>query len=504
MVGLGDHNAQRVDLLMGDRITLRETVWIVEEEAYAARVAWNHSIGLSQETYQELQTHRDHVYAHETHLQTYQTQLQLQSTLIQTQHQVSETRFQMQQTAMAKLRETDRGRQAQLTEALRCQRHEAEEGRHAARVASYREQLMRRDSPGRMSITPDHQEATGTRGFTLMPVRLPKLAIHLGTNFVSTETEKVPNTYSGLPDNIMSKVKSARPQTLDETIELGQRIKWIKSYAPYARDRLISKMKSRRHHHETTTTFQENLGRECARRAPKSTGNTNATNNRSGNGPNPKGNGCFECGNPGHFKRDCPKLKNKNGGNGNAQGWVYVVVIKRNGNAVGNTGLKHRHDLMPVELGSFDAIIGMDWLRRHHAKIMCDEKLVRVPFGNENLDLRGAENINHQEMKILNSTSRGTYISSRDIPEVFPREVISCSKVQEYMAKGCHVFLAQISAIKEDDKSEGKQVKDVPIVRDFPEVFPEDLPGLPPVREPRSYSSKRRMAHSECASTTGS
>ncbi|GKD38357.1 putative reverse transcriptase domain-containing protein, partial [Tanacetum coccineum] len=39
-----------------------------------------------------------------------------------------------------------------------------------------------------------------------------------------------------------------------------------------------------------------------------------------------------------------------------------------------------------------------------------------------------------------------------------------------------------ISVKKEEDKSEGKQIKDVPIVRDFPEVFPEDLPGLPPTR----------------------
>nr|GFB75572.1 reverse transcriptase domain-containing protein [Tanacetum cinerariifolium] len=44
------------------------------------------------------------------------------------------------------------------------------------------------------------------------------------------------------------------------------------------------------------------------------------------------------------------------------------------------------------------------------------------------------------------------------------------------------VYLAQISATKEDDKPERKQVKDVPIVQDFPEVFPEDLPGLPPAR----------------------
>ncbi|GKD58752.1 putative reverse transcriptase domain-containing protein [Tanacetum coccineum] len=47
------------------------------------------------------------------------------------------------------------------------------------------------------------------------------------------------------------------------------------------------------------------------------------------------------------------------------------------------------------------------------------------------------------------------------------------------MAKGCHIFLAQISAKKEEDKSEGKQLKNVPIVQDFPEVFPEDLPDIP-------------------------
>ncbi|GJV55205.1 putative reverse transcriptase domain-containing protein [Tanacetum coccineum] len=53
-------DSQRVDLLIGDRMTLQETVWIVEEETYASREAWAHSIGLSQATHQELQTHRDH------------------------------------------------------------------------------------------------------------------------------------------------------------------------------------------------------------------------------------------------------------------------------------------------------------------------------------------------------------------------------------------------------------------------------------------------------------
>nr|GEV84448.1 putative reverse transcriptase domain-containing protein [Tanacetum cinerariifolium] len=50
------------------------------------------------------------------------------------------------------------------------------------------------------------------------------------------------------------------------------------------------------------------------------------------------------------------------------------------------------------------------------------------------------------------------------------------------MAKGCQIFLAQISAKKEEDKSEGKQLKDVPVVQDYPEVFPKDLSGLPLAR----------------------
>ncbi|GKG04638.1 hypothetical protein Tco_0315025, partial [Tanacetum coccineum] len=97
------------------------------------------------------------------------------------------------------------------------------------------------------------------------------------------------------------------------------------------------------------------------------------------------------------------------------------------------------------------------WLRRCHTVIVCDEKLVQVPYGNETLTFCG--------------NGRESWLT-----------VISCSKAQEYIAKGCQVFLAQISAKKEEDKSEGQQIKDVPIIRDFPEVFPEDLPGLPPAR----------------------
>ncbi|GJW77106.1 hypothetical protein Tco_0138788 [Tanacetum coccineum] len=72
--------------------------------------------------------------------------------------------------------------------------------------------------------------------------------------------------------------------------------------------------------------------------------------------------------------------------------------------------------------------------------------------------------------------------SSTRRERISTNQLTSCSKAQEYMAKGCQVFLAQISAKKEEDKSEGKQLKNVPIIRDFSKVFPEDLPGLPPVR----------------------
>ncbi|GJX97975.1 putative reverse transcriptase domain-containing protein [Tanacetum coccineum] len=74
-------------------------------------------------------------------------------------------------------------------------------------------------------------------------------------------------------------------------------------------------------------------------------------------------------------------------------------------------------DLMPIKLGNFNVVIGMDWLSKYHARIICDEKVVHIPI-----------------------------------------------KVME-------------------KKSDEKRLKDIPIVGEFPKVFPKDLPGLPPVRQ---------------------
>nr|GEZ49177.1 putative reverse transcriptase domain-containing protein [Tanacetum cinerariifolium] len=119
-------------------------------------------------------------------------------------------------------------------------------------------------------------------------------------------------------------------------------------------------------------------------------------------------------------------------------------------------------DLLPVELGSFDVIVGMDWLSKYDVVIACAEKLVRIPFRNEILTIHG-EGRNERKESQLN--------------------IISCSKAQDYMSKGCHVFLANITSTKDEDKSKGKQIEDVPVVREFLKVFPEDLPGIPPTRQ---------------------
>nr|GEY90122.1 putative reverse transcriptase domain-containing protein [Tanacetum cinerariifolium] len=50
------------------------------------------------------------------------------------------------------------------------------------------------------------------------------------------------------------------------------------------------------------------------------------------------------------------------------------------------------------------------------------------------------------------------------------------------VVKGCHVFLANITSTKDEDKSKGKRLEVVPVVREFPEVFTEDLLGIPPTR----------------------
>ncbi|GKB18768.1 putative reverse transcriptase domain-containing protein [Tanacetum coccineum] len=254
---------------------------------------------------------------------------------------------------------------------------------------------------------------------------------------------------------------------------------------------------------------------------------------------------CYDCGRPGHFRKYCPKLRNHNHGNktGNKNGnktknqtggnkptaMAYTIgggginpdsnvvtgtfllnnchasmlfdsgadrslvsstfsalldvapstldtsyaveltngrisetnVVLR-GCTLGLLGYPFDIDLMIIELSSFDVVIGMDWLAKYHAFIVCDEKVVRISYGNEVLIIRGDDYDNKSKSKL---------------------NIISCMKTQKYIDKGCQVYLAQVTSKKTEDKSEEKWLEDVPIVREFLEVFLEDLPGLPPARQ---------------------
>nr|GEZ52053.1 putative reverse transcriptase domain-containing protein [Tanacetum cinerariifolium] len=124
--------------------------------------------------------------------------------------------------------------------------------------------------------------------------------------------------------------------------------------------------------------------------------------------------------------------------------------------------LKHPFniDLIPVELGSFNAIIGMDWLAKYQAVIVCAEKIVRIPWGNETLIIHG---------------------DGRNQGNATRLSIISCTKIEKYVKKGFPIFLAHITTKEVEEKLEKKRLEDVPIVRNFPKVMPFGLTNAPAV-----------------------
>nr|GEV96703.1 hypothetical protein [Tanacetum cinerariifolium] len=356
------------------------------------------------------------------------------------------------------------------------------------------------------------------------------------------ESAKVERYIDGLPDMIHGSVKASKPQSMHEAIEFATEMMDKKMLTHAERDKnpyggtkpLCPKCN---YHHNgpcapkcTNCKKIGHLARDCKGRPAATNNNTNNQNNNNNNNQraqeeNARGITCFECGVQGHYKSDCPKLKNGNkgnrAGNGNVVAREYAVGTARtnpNLNVVMGTFLLNNRyasilfdtgadrsfvstafsslidiipttldhgydvelangriiwvntlirgytlnflnqlfniDLMPVEMGSFDVIIGMDWLVKYHAVIVCDEKLVLVPFDNKVLIFHGDRSNNGHESQL---------------------DIISCTKAQRYLLKGCPIFLAHVTIKEAEDKSKEKRLEDVPIVQDFPEVFPEDL-----------------------------
>ncbi|GKC54042.1 putative reverse transcriptase domain-containing protein [Tanacetum coccineum] len=277
------------------------------------------------------------------------------------------------------------------------------------------------------------------------------------------ESNKIERYVGGLPDMIHGNIVASKPKTMQEAVEMATELM----------DKKVSTIAERQDENKR-----------------KSAGNANNAKNQRGTGSGQKPT-CFECGVQGHFKKECPKLRtNKTW----KSSWSFVStafssqiditpstldhyydVELANGRIIGlNTILRgctlnllnhpFNINLMPIELGSFDAIIGMDWLAKYQAIIVCAEKIVRIPWGNEILIIH-ADGSNRGNETRLN--------------------IILCTKTQKYLLKGCPIFLAHVTTKKAEDKSEEQRLEDVP------------HPG-----ELRSCLSRRKTDHFGCALIT--
>ncbi|GJY83090.1 putative reverse transcriptase domain-containing protein [Tanacetum coccineum] len=146
--------------------------------------------------------------------------------------------------------------------------------------------------------------------------------------------------------------------------------------------------------------------------------------------------------------------------------YAYVLFDLGSDRSFVNTSFSRLIDISPVKLGvsyeveladgktvSTDTFL-RDWLVEHDAIIVCGKKVVHVPYGNKTLIVVGDKGASRLK-------------------------VISCIKARKYIERGCHLFLAHVT----EKESKEKRTEDVPMIRDFPEVFPDDLSGLPPPRQ---------------------
>nr|GFC03107.1 hypothetical protein [Tanacetum cinerariifolium] len=141
--------------------------------------------------------------------------------------------------------------------------------------------------------------------------------------FVANENEKIDNYISGLLDSIYGNVRSSKPRTLDETIELTNNLmdQKLRTYAERSDNKRKANDTSRSNHGHQQQPFKK---QNVAKVYNMGTGERKPYKGSlpKDNKETPKGNGCFEYEASGHFKRDCLKLRNMNGG---AQGWVNAI-----------------------------------------------------------------------------------------------------------------------------------------------------------------------------------
>ncbi|XP_035832044.1 uncharacterized protein LOC118481056 [Helianthus annuus] len=182
---------------------------------------------------------------------------------------------------------------------------------------------------------------------------------------------------------------------------------------------------------------------------------------------------CYKCYQPGHKKSECPELSGKRedksahteAPKAKARSFQLTAVEAKTELDVVSDDEEYPIDLIPMSMGEFQVVVGMDWLSRHNAKVMCFRKEIKL------------------------KSPSGKSIIIRGEKEGKP---VMCSMIKAYklMKHGCRAFM-----IYANEPSKGSlKIEDVPVVREYADVFPEDLPGIPPEREVVRYME---FAHGE-------
>jgi hypothetical protein len=135
---------------------------------------------------------------------------------------------------------------------------------------------------------------------------------------------------------------------------------------------------------------------------------------------------------------------------------LYVTNIYKN-NVIEIKGTRFSIDLIPIAMKEVQVVIGMDWMGQHQAFIDCQGQRIR-----------------------LKTPSGGDLVFQSEGRKGKPA-FCSLAKAQKYLQRGCTGFLAYVSDTRKEGKK--KTVSDIPVVREYPDVFPEDLPGIPPNRQ---------------------
>ncbi|GKB43150.1 hypothetical protein Tco_0888092 [Tanacetum coccineum] len=284
----------------------------------------------------------------------------------------------------------------------------------------------------------------------------------LCTKMVPEEEDRVRKFIGGLPDNIQVNVIVAEPMRLQDAIRIANNLmdQKLKGYAAKSienKRRLDSNQKDNRCNKfgHMTKDCMSVVAATATQRAP-------VVNQRVAN--------YFECGRQGHYKNKCPKLKKQNRGNkaGNkeneARGKAYVLgggEANPDSNVVtGMFLLNNRFASMFFDLGA----------NRSFVLTTFSALLDVVPY---TLDVSYAVELAYRRVAETNTVHRGYTLGLLGHPfniDLMPVELGS--------------FDVIIVTEKEtEDKLKEKRFEDVSTIRDFPEVFPEDLPGLPLTRQ---------------------